>query len=148
MRFWDSSAVVPLLVHEPASAVSTQLLEDDPRMLVWWLTPVECTSALTRLEREGALASADLSTALERLAELELAWDEVQPADIVRSRATRLLRTHSLRTAAALQLAAAIVASEDEPRTLPLVTLDDRLGFAAEREGFAVLPRPTRSAST
>jgi predicted nucleic acid-binding protein len=53
--------------------------------------------------------------------------------------ATRLLRVHPLRAADALQLAAAIIAAEDDPRSLPFVTLDDRLALAAEREGFPVV---------
>ncbi len=51
----------------------------------------------------------------------------------------RLLRTHSLRAADALQLAAARAASEERPDTLPFVTLDERLALAAQREGFAVI---------
>jgi predicted nucleic acid-binding protein len=44
-----------------------------------------------------------------------------------------------LRAADAQQLAAAIVGSEDQPATLPFVTLDDRLAQSAEREGFVVV---------
>jgi hypothetical protein len=51
----------------------------------------------------------------------------------------RLLRVHPLRAADALHLGAALVAAEDNPRTLPFVTLDDELALAAEREGFPVV---------
>ena len=37
-----------------------------------------------------------------------------------------------------LQLGAAIVAAENHPATLPIVTLDERFAPAAEREGFPV----------
>jgi predicted nucleic acid-binding protein len=40
----------------------------------------------------------------------------------------------------ALQLAAALLASGDSPRSLPLVTLDHDLARAARAEGFTVLP--------
>jgi predicted nucleic acid-binding protein len=63
----------------------------------------------------------------------------VQPVTAVRTTAIRLLRVHPLRAADALQLAAAIVAAEDHPATLQLVTLDERLAQAAEREGFEVV---------
>jgi hypothetical protein len=46
----------------------------------------------------------------------------------------------------ALQLAAAIVASEGEPRSLPFLTLDLRLGGAAAREGFPLI-QPGRRAT-
>ena len=139
MRFWDSSAILPLLVDEDATVAITWEHRRDPAILVWWATPVECTSALARREREGSLASASLSEALDRLAELERAWAEVHPVERVRAQAMRLLRVHALASADALQLAAALVAAEDQPRTLPLVTLDERLALAAEREGFAVV---------
>jgi predicted nucleic acid-binding protein len=139
MRFWDSSAIVPLLVAERESAPIATLLEGDPDMLVWWASPVECTSALARREREGSVAPAAVLDALGRLRALADAWQEVLPSDAVRSAALRLLRVHPLRTADALQLGAAIVASEHEPGSLPFVSLDARLCDAAGREGFSIL---------
>lgn len=139
MRFWDSSAIVPLLVAEQESAAIVGLVESDPELLVWWASPVECTSALARREREGALAPAAVTEAVERLRALEDAWQEVLPADAVRTTAQRLVRVHPLRAADALQLAAAIVAAEHDPASLAFVTLDERLRDAAGREGFSVV---------
>ncbi len=51
----------------------------------------------------------------------------------------RLLRVHPLRAADAFQLAAAIAAADESPRSLPFVTFDSRLARAAEREGFPVI---------
>ena len=138
MRFWDSSALVPLLVGEPASAAVTREYERDPEMFAWWAADIECASALARLERDGALDAAATAAAFGRLDLLAAAWQEIQPASSVRRVAIRLLRVHPLRAADALELAAAVIASEDDPSTLPLVTLDDRFAEAAEREGFAV----------
>jgi uncharacterized protein len=139
MRFWDSSAVVPLLVGEPSTAGAMAALEADPALVAWWATEAECVSALARLEREGALSAAGMTAALGRLAALAAAWHEVEPVPLVRQTAIRLLRVHPLRAADALQLAAAIVAAEDAPGALPFVTLDDRLAAAADREGFRVV---------
>ncbi len=139
MRFWDASAVVPLLVSEPVTGDVLALLEGDVEMLVWWGTPVECTSALARREREGALAPAGVGEAIDRLRMLSAAWQEVVPADVIRATAQRLLRVHPLRAADALQLAAAIAASEQDPETLAFVCLDDRLAEAAAREGFPLV---------
>ena len=52
------------------------------------------------------------------------------------SLAKRLLQVHDLRTADALQLAAAFYVAEARPSTLEFVTLDDRLLAASRREGF------------
>lgn len=138
MRFWDASAIVPLLVPERAREVLLALLERDPVMLVWWGTPVECTAAVARLEREGALGVPDAAAVLDRLRGLAATWQEILPAEEIRTTAQRLLRVHPLRSADSLQLAAAIVAAEHEPATLEFVSLDGRLNEAASREGFAV----------
>lgn len=142
MRFWDSSAIVPLLLSEPGRDALLALLEDDPGLLVWWGTRVECTAAIARRERDGALTVAHAGTALDRLLALAAQWQEILPTEIVRTTAERLLRVHPLRTADSLQLAAAIVAAEHEPRSLAggFVSLDARLNEAAAREGFP-LPR-------
>ena len=121
--------------------------EADPEVLAWWATAAECVSALARLEREGSLTAPSMAEALLRLDGLARAWREVQPVTTVRTIAIRLLRVHPLRAADALQLGAAIVAAEDHPATLPLVTLDERLAQAAEREGFVVV-RPDQAPPT
>ncbi len=139
MRFWDSSAIVPLLVAESSTQALVTAFVRDPELVVWWATEVECVSALARLEREASIDAPAMGEALARLDALALAWHEVQPAARTRQVAVRLLRTHGLRAGDALQLAAAIAAAEDSPGLLPLVTLDARLATAAEREGFPVL---------
>jgi uncharacterized protein len=145
MRFWDASAIVPLLVEEPASQAVLAEYEQDPEVLVWWGTEVQCVSALAVLEREGKLSPEAMSEALLRLAALVGSWREIQPTPPVRRTAIRLLRLHDLRASDALQLSAAIAAAEHQPETLPLVTLDGRLAQAAERQGFSVV-RPQSSA--
>lgn len=139
MRFWDSSAIVPLLVLEPSSDAVGAAYASDSGIVAWWATPIECASALARREREGELTADGTSSALVRLDVLRSAWAEVQPVDRVRAAAVRLLRTQPLRAGDALQLAAAIAAAEGHPETLPFVTLDAHLAQAASREGFPVV---------
>lgn len=139
MKYWDSSAIVSLLVAERRSAALVAELERDPVVIAWWASAVECVSALARLERDGALDPPATRTAIERLDALEMSWAEVQPSDQVRALAIRLLRVHPLRAADGLQLAAALVAAEGSPGSMAFVTLDERLALAAEREGLAVV---------
>lgn len=139
MKFWDSSAIVPLLVAEPSTREMQSLASRDGVALVWWATPVECASALARLERDGGLDEAGATAAFDRLRQLAGSWHEVEAGDAVRDAAIRFLRVHPLRAADALQLAAAFIAASRDPATLELVTLDDRVAAAARREGFVVL---------
>ena len=139
MRFWDSSALVPLLAEEASTVAMRSRLDEDRELLVWWGTRVECASALARRLREGRLGRQEALRAEQRLQRLSKAWSEVAPMDPVRTAAERLLRVHPLRAADALQLAAAVVAAEHVPASMELVTLDDRLAEAAELEGFRVL---------
>ena len=138
MRYWDSSALVSLLVDEPGSQSRQETLRQDAGVVTWWGSRVECASALTRLHRENALDDAGFETSLERLRTLAAGWSEVRPLDRVRRRAIRLLRVHPLRAADALQLAAALVAAAEEPADLELVCGDARLSAAARQEGFVV----------
>ena len=139
MRFWDASALLPLLVDEPAREHLIALLGDDDEVLAWWATPVEIASALARREREGLLSADEVAIALGAARGLAESWHEIVPSDGVRRTAERLLRTHPLRAADALQLAAALIAADHDPTSLELVCLDERLRSAARREGFTVL---------
>ena len=136
MKFWDSSAVVPLLVPEAMSRSLQELYDADPVMFAWWGTEIECTSAIARRQRFGPLREDVVAEAFARLSALRAGWHEVEPGDEVRESAKRLLRVHDLRTADALQLAAAVFVAEARPSTLEFVSLDDRLLAAARREGF------------
>ena len=138
MKYWDTSAIVPLLLPESPRDALLDLLERDPVMLVWWGTPVECTSAVARREREGALRVVEAGAALERLRDLAAEWHEIVAGDSIRTTAQRLLRVHPLRAGDSLQLAAAIIAAGHDPPTLEFVSLDQRLNEAASREGFLV----------
>ena len=137
MKFWDASAIVPLLIHEASSDEIRALFESDSEMAVWWSTAVECASGIARLRREGVITAAEETTTLELLDMLQATWMEILPGDDIRARGRRLLRVHPLRAADAMQLAAALewksrVSASD------LITLDERLAHAARLEGFTV----------
>ena len=144
MRFWDSSALAPLLVRQQASGRMRSLYRSDSGVLAWWGARVECESAISRLEREGRLKRGSASAARRRLALFASTWHEVQPSELLRDNACRLLRVHDLRAADSLQLAAGLAAAEGRPATLAFVCLDQRLAATAEREGFPVVAEPTR----
>jgi predicted nucleic acid-binding protein len=139
VKYWDASAVVPLLVEEASTADKQRILDADPVIVTWWATRVECASALGRLRREGSLNEAGFGAALRRLTTHAASWAEVEPSAAVRRTALRLLRVHPIRAADALQLAAALAAADGDPSTIAFVSCDGRLSAAADVEGFPVI---------
>lgn len=138
MRFWDSSALVPLLVSESDTSRRARALQADSELAVWWGTAVECESALQRRLREGALDASGIRLARFNLSRLAEAWHEVPASTAVRTLSIRLLRTHPLRAADALQLAAALSLAQAGLSGLTFLTADQRLALAAETEGLVV----------
>jgi predicted nucleic acid-binding protein len=139
LRFWDSSAVLPLVVRERATEWARSAYAADSTLVVWCLSQAEIWSGVTRKRRETAIGSPDVREARQRLQRLAADWTEIDDVSSVRSRALRLLEVHPLRAADALQLAAALVLVADRPDGFSFLTLDDRLAEAADREGFEVL---------
>ena len=137
MRYWDSSALFPLIYPERTSDSLREVYRKDPHVTTWVLTPVEIGSALARKRREGE-ASAVILRARQFLAELERNWTEIRDLPAVRQRALRLVEVHPLRAADALQLAAALVGVREQTQGTGFVTLDQALAEAAQKEGFEV----------
>ena len=120
VRFWDTAAVFPLLVPENSSGVVLGLVTDDPEMVIWWATRVECVSALARLQREGVEAST-IGAGRLTLEDFAASWQQILPTDVIRQRAETLLWRHALRAADALQLSAAIAARDRFPTKFAFV---------------------------
>jgi hypothetical protein len=64
MRFWDFPSLIPLFVREAHSPILEALAADDPDMMLWWTSPVECGSAVHRLRREGVFTPAEAALEL------------------------------------------------------------------------------------
>jgi len=139
VRFWDSSALVPLVVQESSTSRVRRWMTEDDGVAVWTLTRVELLSALARLRRDRPRAADQLLIARRELLDAWERWAEIAAVDVVRGYAERVVERHPLRAADALQIAAALVASDGEPATLDFVTLDHAQADAAHREGFRVL---------
>lgn len=139
MRYWDASALAPLVIAEPTSSRVRAWLEEDPQIATWVWTRVELISAVERRARRAEIDRSQRRAALDRFAALAELWDEVVDPLPVRRKAESLLARHPLRAADAAQLAAALLLAEEDPASLTFVCLDERLSIAAEREGLRVL---------
>ncbi|MBK7876011.1 MAG: type II toxin-antitoxin system VapC family toxin [Planctomycetes bacterium] len=140
MRFWDTSALVPLFVEEPTTAELRSWVEDDVDICVWAMSDVEARSAIARRARSGGLSWREVQELGQRFDAFMKRVHVVSLLDTVKLRAKRLLAIHDLRAADSLQLAAALATCADDPAGYEFVTLDQRLAEAARREGFTVRP--------
>ena len=139
MRYWDASALVPLVVAEPDSDRVRSWLSVDDGIVTWAWTSTEIVGAVERRAREESLSLQQRREALARFAALADAWDEVTDMLAIRSRANSLLARYPLRAADAGQLGAAVLVREQLAGELVFVCLDLRLSLAAERESLRVL---------
>ena len=139
MRYWDASALVPLVVAEPDSGVVRTWLSEDDQIVTWAWTRTEIVSAVERRAREGSLSRPQRREVLRRFEAFAGSWDEVTDVLAVRSRANALLARHPLRAADAGQLGAALLIQERLAGALTFVCLDHRLSSAAELESLRVV---------
>ena len=144
MKFWDSSAIVPLCVKEPGSDTVKSILAEDRSLVVWWATRVECVSTFMRQLRAGTLSAVGEKQARRVLTTLVTSWIEIQPTEILRGTGERLLAVHPLRAADALQLAAAVEWRRRQTAETLFISFDTRLREAAYKEGFVLLPSEVR----
>jgi predicted nucleic acid-binding protein len=139
LRFWDSSAIAPLLLAEPRSFVVRQLHAIDETVVAAAITPLEVASVLWRRRHAGKLTLSAHGLAERLFAVVSQSWLEIAYTPEITDIARDLLGRHALRSLDALQLASAISVAGNA-RSLPFVTLDEKLALAARSEGFVVLP--------
>ncbi|MCI0412269.1 type II toxin-antitoxin system VapC family toxin [bacterium] len=136
--FWDTSSLLPLLCRDRFSSRSRELLRRYSTIIAWWGTPVEIHAAFFRLQRDGRMTASGVENALELFAGLRLRWREILPVDRVRQLAEESCRRHTIRSADALQLGAALVWCNEQPKGRNFICFDNRLLEAARATGFTV----------
>jgi predicted nucleic acid-binding protein len=146
MKYWDASALAPLVWDDSHTPVARSIRDSDAGIVTWWGSVVECASAIARRQRNQGASHAREARLHQALADLRVEWNEIPPGERLREHAMRLLRVHHLSAADALQLAAAIEwAGAPSGRTF--VSFDARLNEAAAREGFETVTDARRLAS-
>ena len=61
MKYWDASALVPLIVAEPASDWARRMLAEDDQIITWVWSHTEIVSAVERRTQEGLLSHSQRS---------------------------------------------------------------------------------------
>ncbi len=136
IAYFDTSAVVPLLVEEPGTDISLRVFLQAETVATVRMTFAEVSAALARASRLGRLTADAHDRAL---AELESVWAQMDVLnvddDLVRA-AGALARDHALRGYDAVHCAAGLRVSS--ATTIALAGDRDLLA-AWQREGLQVL---------
>jgi uncharacterized protein len=139
IAYFDTSAVVPLLVAEPGSARAASLWDGADRVVSVRLLYPEMRAALAQAERLGRLTAGQLRDAVTGFDSLFEEIDLVEVDDALARRAGELAEVRQLRGYDAVHLAAA-----DRVRDPSVVVIagDGALLDAAAAEGMAVAEIP------
>lgn len=138
--YFDTSAIVPLLVREPTTDHCTRVWDEATRIVCARLVYPEACAALARAVRMGRLAAAQMVTATAELDDLVEQIDFVEiTADLARN-AGRLAQHYGLRGYDAVHLAAGVAIADPD---VVFVTGDTDLADAAKASGLATaVPTP------
>lgn len=140
MKYWDASALVPVLFEKEGRNALSLIMEEDSIAVSWWGTPVEVFSAIWRRRRGNPWSEEEFAVIVEEFGILTDSLHLVDATPQLRERALRLLAMHPLKSGDALQLASALHWAEENPRGMHFVCIDKQLATAARAEGFTVLP--------
>jgi hypothetical protein len=135
--YFDSSALVKLVVDETGSELAAELWDGCDAALASRLAYPEVRAALAAASRNHDLAERDLQAAERAWGRF---WAAVRPVELtaaVEREAGRLARVHALRGADAVHLASALAIGDPE---LVIAVWDRRLHAGADAAGLAVAP--------
>jgi uncharacterized protein len=138
VAFWDSSALLMLCLQQSGTSAGRRYARQFPHRVIWWGTPVEMESAISRLRGNQKIDDDGFRHARRTWQTLQQSMLEIQPCQKVRELAESLPHSYGLRALDAFQLAAALEWCSDKPRRRAFVTFDVKLGDAARKAGFSV----------
>jgi hypothetical protein len=135
--YFDSSALVKLVVQEPGSDLASGLWDGCDAALASRLVYPEVRAALAAACRNHDLSQDDLDAAEHAW---EQYWAAVRPVELtaaVERHAGRLARSHALRGADAVHLASALAIGDPD---LIIAVWDRRLHTGAATAGLHIAP--------
>ena len=133
--YFDTSALVPLVIAEPATEVCSTLWDGADRVLATRLVYIEAAAALAQAHRRGRISEQEARDARSILNDLWSSFDVIElDGDLVALAAT-MATEHSLRGYDATHCAAAMIANAVD---LVAGSGDARLLAAWGAEGIAV----------
>ena len=139
IAYFDTSAIVPLLIDEPGTEVARDHWLDADRLVTVRLASIEARAALAQAARSRRINRAQHREDVDALPDL---FEQVELVDIdeaLVARAGTIAEERALRAYDAVHIAAA--RTVDDPR-LVVVAGDLELLAAAEAEGMATARTP------
>jgi predicted nucleic acid-binding protein len=137
LAFWDSSALLKLLVEESGTDVAVALWDRATAVAASRLAVPEMTAALAAAERGGRIDRERRRVAEAELRRYVAALDVVELTPGIGEHAADLAATHPLSGADAVHLATGLALHD---RAMVFATWDRRLATAATAEGLGVVP--------
>ena len=135
IAYFDTSAIVPLVVDEPGTDVAGRMWDGADRLVSSRLARVEARAALAQAARVGRLTSRQLLAAKRELDGLLDQLDVVDIDDELVRSAAELAEAHALRAYDAVHLAAAARLAADD---VVVVAGDRALLAGARTMGLAI----------
>ncbi|MGC4175532.1 type II toxin-antitoxin system VapC family toxin [Demequina sp.] len=135
--YFDTSALVKLLVLETGSPLAVALWERADAVVTSRIADVEVKSVLAAAERIGRIDAFPAAAARDRWKELWPGLAKVEVTEALTDRAADLADRRPLRAGDALHLASALLLKD---AGVILAAWDRRLTAAGRAEGLTVLP--------
>ncbi len=134
IAYFDTSAIIPLLIDEPGSDAAGRVWDEASRIASTRLLYAEARAALAQALRAGRATTAQLRAAVDELDDRYAQLELVEIDDALARHAGELAESHRLRGYDAVHLAAAVQVGHAD---LVLVAGDRALLAAAESVALA-----------
>ncbi|MGI8792415.1 MAG: type II toxin-antitoxin system VapC family toxin [Acidimicrobiales bacterium] len=135
IAYFDTSAIVPLLVAEPGTQTAGDIWDRSDRLVSARLAHVEARAALAHAARLGRISPQQLRSSVRELADLFAQVDIIEADEDLIGEAGDLAETQGLRAYDAVHLAAVRRAADVD---LVVVAGDRALLTAAEALGISI----------
>ncbi len=135
IAYFDTSAVIPLIIDEPSSGIFTRVWNDADRSASVRLLYPEARATLAKARRMGRITGPQLTAAIDELDAIITEIDHIEITARLAQAAGELAHAHGLRGYDAVHLAAAAAAAHTD---FVVATGDADLAAAARSLGIAV----------
>ncbi len=135
IAYFDTSAVVPLIINEASTDLCNRVWNESSRVVSVRLLYPEARAALAKAARMGRVTRPQLAAAVGELDSIITEFDHIEVTADLAHTAGELAQAHGLRGYDAVHLAAAAAVAEGD---LVVVTGDSDLAAAATATGIAV----------